>query len=166
MSERQTEMMLDGTDAIALFKFYEDAADKTKAHAWSQTTWLLTLNSGILAFSLDYYAKHTVTRGALLIECLAALVGAALCAFLLYLLHELGSHISHYWTTSNQIAAAFQPLTPFISKKDARAAREPGYRAPFPKFCRRLQGMALLFCSAHVGWAVVAFALISRAGQK
>ncbi len=156
----RSEVSLKSEDALVLFKLYEEAAEKTKAQAWSQTTWLLTLNAGIIAFSLDFYANHADTRGALLIECIAAVVGIVLCLFLIYLLHELGRHLSHYWTTSNQIALAYHPLTAFISKEDSEAARAPGCRTPFPKFCRRLQYLTLLFLGAHVGWVCIAIALL------
>ena len=137
------------------FKFYEEAAEKAKAHAWSQTTWLLAINTGLFAFSVNFYAQHRNLPGFLLIEFITAGVGVVLCAFLLYLLDELGGHISHYWTTSNKLAAENPPLVGFISAKDALAVREPGYHAPFPPFCRRLQCLAGLFLAAHLGWAVV-----------
>jgi hypothetical protein len=78
-----------------------------------------------------------------------------LSAFLIYLLQELGGHIGHYWTTSNKIAATYEPLRSFISEKDADQALTAEYRAEFPAFCRRLQFLAGLFIAAHVGWAFV-----------
>ncbi|OOP57225.1 MAG: hypothetical protein AYP45_04670 [Candidatus Brocadia carolinensis] len=139
---------------LTLFKFYEEAAEKTKSHAWSQTTWILTLNTGIFAFSLNFYAEHAAVRAYLLIELFSAGVGVVLCGFLVYLLQELGSHISRYWTSSNQIAANYGPLVRFIDKSDAVAARKSDYCAPFPKFCRRLKFLAILFLIAHVGWSL------------
>jgi hypothetical protein len=135
-----------------LFKFYEEAAEKAKALAWSQTTWILTLNAGIMAVSLDFYAKNGTHPRLILIEGISAGVGVVLCLFLVYLLHELGGHIRHYWTTSNRIAASNEHLVAFISPSDAEAARVARYRAPFPAFCRRLQWLAGLFVVAHVGW--------------
>jgi hypothetical protein len=141
--------------AFEAFKFYEEAAEKTRTHAWSQTTWILTLNAGIIAFSLNFYAQHSTNPAFLPIELVAVGVGLVLCLFLIYLLQQLGGHISHYWTTSNKLAAGYPPLKPFISEKDARQAGKPDYRAPFPAFCRRLQFLAVLFMAAHLGWAVV-----------
>jgi hypothetical protein len=64
---------------FAAFKFYEEAAEKTKAHAWSQTTWILALNAGILAFSLQLYVEHASAFAFIPIEIICALVGIALC---------------------------------------------------------------------------------------
>jgi hypothetical protein len=41
---------LSADQALAMFKFYEEAAERTKAHAWAQTTWILTLNAGFWRF--------------------------------------------------------------------------------------------------------------------
>ena len=87
---------------LEAFKFYETRADNTKAHAWAQTTWILTLNAGLLAFSLDLYANHSSLRGFAAIEWLVALAGVVLCGFLIYTLRELGRHIAHYWTSAKR----------------------------------------------------------------
>lgn len=145
-----------------LFKFYEEAAEKTKAHAWAQTTWVLALNAGIIGFSLNFFASHGNATGFVLIEGIAASVGVFLCLFLIYLLNELGRHISHYWTISNRLASASPALAGFLSASDLAAARA-GRAAPFPAFCRRLQFLAALFAAAHVGWfGVVALVLSAR----
>ena len=57
MSDASEALSLD--KALDVFKFYEEAAEKTKGHAWSQTTWILTLNAGILAFSLNLFAAYS-----------------------------------------------------------------------------------------------------------
>jgi hypothetical protein len=140
------------SDKLELFKFYEEAAEKAKAHAWAQTTWILAINAGIIGFSVTFFADKCGEPGFFVIECLAAGVGVVLCAFLLDVVTELGGHISHYWTSSNTIAASYPPLTQFISADDAKHAASLGYRAGFPRFCRRLQVLACLFLLAHVAW--------------
>jgi hypothetical protein len=50
----QTYMGLSPEQTLAAFRFYEEAAEKSKSHAWSQTTWILALNAGIMAFSLKF----------------------------------------------------------------------------------------------------------------
>lgn len=144
---------LNPEQALELFRFYEEAAEKAKAHAWSQTTWILTLNAAILGFSVSFYADHSGLRGYFAIELLACGVGSVLCGFLLYLLNELGGHIRHHWASSNRIAAGYGPLTPFLGKGEAATVLLPGYEASFPAFCRRLQMLAALFLLAHLGWA-------------
>lgn len=141
-----------------LFKFYEEAAEKTKAHAWAQTTWILTLNSGILAFSLNFFANHPSQDHFLLVEGVCTAVGVVLCLFLIYLLQELGGHISHYWTSSNRLAAGNAQLADFVFPNDIEAVRA-GRAAPFPPFCRRLQILAGMFAGAHVVWLVIVASL-------
>jgi hypothetical protein len=141
---------------LETFKFYEEAAEKAKEHAWSQTTWLLSLNAALLALSVTLYLDHRDDSGYLLLEAVFAVVGVALCGFLIYLLRELGKHIQHYWTTSNRLAASTPMLQSFISPKEMAKTRGADYRADFPAFCRRLQVLAGLFGFAHVGlWALM-----------
>jgi hypothetical protein len=146
-------------EKIDLFKFYEEAADKTKSHAWSQTTWILTLNAGIFAFSLKMFSDKLNQPWIMTIELISSLVGVFLCLFLIYILGELGKHISHYWTSANKVAAGSEFLRGFISNEEAKEALSSGYRADFPRFCRRLQIMAGLFIVGHFGWLVVLRAL-------
>jgi hypothetical protein len=141
--------------AADLFKFYEDAAEKTKAFAWAQTTWILTLNAGVLAFSLDFFANHADNAHFVLVEGISSGVGVALCLFLIYLLAQLGGHISHYWTSSNRLAASNAQLAALIFPEDLATARH-GQRVPFPAFCRRLQFLAALFAAAHITWLILA----------
>ena len=151
-----------GDKALELFKFYEAAAEKTKAQAWAQTTWILSLNAAIIAFSLNFYAEHPTLRGTWLIEVVAAIVGLVLCLFLIYMLQELGKHLSNYWTASNRLAVGYPPLIPYIGKKDAKAAQKPRYPgAPFPPFCRRLQVLTGLFLCVHLAWICIARALLN-----
>jgi len=151
-----TDVPLTPAQKLEIFKFYEEAAEKAKAQAWSQTTWILTLNAGILAFSLTFFADHRDVPAFLVIELLSAAVGVVLSAFLIYLLYELGKHIRNYWTQSNTIAAGYAPLRQFVGEKNAKKAEGTNYRAEYPPFCLRLQILAGLFVVAHIGWAAVA----------
>jgi hypothetical protein len=137
---------------LELFKFYEDAAERTKDRAWTQTSWMLTLNSGVLGFSLTSYLQNEEDAFFLVIELLSAAVGVVLSLFLYYMLQELGSHIRSHWTKSNKIAADYSLLGSFMSKEEAIKAKSPEYSAGFPRFCRRLQQLAILFMLAHLGW--------------
>jgi len=151
-STTPSEISLTLTEKLETFKFYEEASEKTKAHAWTQTAWILTLNAGVIAFSLNLYLEHANDRAFLVIEFISASVGIVLCVYLCYVLGELGRHIRNYWTTSNKIAADAPPLVSFIGEDNARQAKEADYKARFPPFCRRLQYLAGLFMLAHVGW--------------
>jgi hypothetical protein len=155
-------MNLPVGEAINSFKFYEEAADKNKAQAWSLTTWVLTLNGGVLAFAITFYVEHPANPIFPWIEVLSALVGLALCYFLIDMIQQLGKHVQHYWTSSNRIAAATPALTSFIDPRDVERAREETYRAPFPRFCRRLQVLAILFLLAHSGWAILVLTSLTQ----
>ena len=138
---------------LEAFKFYETRADSTKAHAWAQTTWILTLNAGLLAFSLDLYANHSSLHGFAAIEWLVSLAGVVLCGFLIYTLHELGSHIVRYWTHANALAAAHPALVHFIGG-DSTADE-----VQFPLFCRRLQLVAAIFLVGQIASAALTTSL-------
>jgi hypothetical protein len=163
-SRARSGTSLSSSEKLEIFKFYEEAAEKTKAHAWTQTAWILTLNAGVIAFSLNLYLEHADNSAFLIIELVSAGVGIVLCWYLFYVLSELGSHISNYWTFSNKIAAGLPALVPLIGDDIARQAKEVNYRADFPRFCKRLQALAMLFLFAHFGWAlfVTVLELLSR----
>ena len=145
---------LNPNQMLDTFKFYEEAAEKTKAHAWTQTAWILTLNTGLIAFSMNLYLEYANDPSFLIIELISTGVGIVLCVFLFYVLGELGRHIRNYWTFSNKIAADLPFLVSFIGEDNARKAKEVDYKADFPQFCKRLQYLALLFMLAHIAWAL------------
>jgi hypothetical protein len=136
------------------FKFYEEAAERTKSHAWTQSAWILTLNGAILGFSLKLYVEHISARGFLFIEWISTLAGLLLCAYLIFVLYELGGHIQHYWTAANKLAAKSTILSDYIGPKEATAAQHEAYRAKFPKFIARLMVPPSLFAIAHLTWGI------------
>jgi len=149
--------------AFEAFKFYEEAAEKTKGHAWSQTTWILTLNAGILAFSLNLYAEYSTKiplSAFLVIEWISCIAGLTLCGMLFIVILELGTHIATYWETANKLAVKYTALAELIGKKAAAKAREPDYKEPFPDFCARLRWPVALFMAGHFLWAIVVTGLM------
>jgi hypothetical protein len=145
-----------GSDkAFEAYKFLQEAAQESKGHAWSQTTWLLTLNAGVLAFSFNLYAEYRddIPRsGFLVIEWISAVAGAALCVLLLVVLRELGKHISRYWARSDDLVEK-HPFLLDLQPNKARRTKKVG--EGFPKFCRRLRYFAWLFIVADLAWAVI-----------
>jgi hypothetical protein len=169
--------------ALDAFKFYEEAASKTKDHAWSQTTWLLSLNVGILAFAIHLYAERgkdaTLTLDGLrIIEWISAGAGVVLCVLLYYVLGELGTHIRNYWTVANRLRDSHRELAILEIPNDETtkpASAEPtkkeephllvkfwrwlaGYE--IAKFCQRLRYFAAAFIVADVGWALIVTRLL------
>src|SRR5262245_46549230 len=102
-----------------LFKFYEEAANRAKTDAWTQTTWVLALVGAILAFSMKLYVEHRDVPGHLIITWACAAAGVLLVCYVAYVLHQLAKHIRHYWTTSNRLAAAHPMLRTYIPAEDA-----------------------------------------------
>jgi hypothetical protein len=154
---------LDPSQLLSSYEFYEEAARNTKTHAWSQTTWILSLNAGVLAFSVNLYAVDPGLPALVLIELLTAAVGLVLSGFLLYMLQELGKHISNYWMKANKFAASFKPLARLIMTPEEAASALTAEDPPeFPDFCRRLRWLTILFMLAHVGWAHLVLLMYAR----
>jgi hypothetical protein len=143
-----------GDRSFEFFKFYEEAANRAKTDAWTQTTWVLTLVGAILAYSMNLYIEHRDVPGYLIITWACAAAGVLLAGYVAYVLHQLGKHICHYWTTSNRLAAAHPILRDFIPAKDAEQAGQKDYVAPYPLFIKRLRIPIALFALGHLVWAL------------
>ncbi|MDM0116719.1 hypothetical protein QTI66_31780 [Variovorax sp. J22R133] len=139
---------------LEFFKFYEEVAERTKGHAWAQSTWVLTLNGAVLGFSLNLFVQSPSVRGLLLIECLSALAGVVLSAYIAFVLSELGDHIQRYWTAANKLALQSKPLSEYIGTKETEKARHEFYKADFPRFIKRLMWPPGFFVVAHLSWAI------------
>lgn len=137
-----------------LFKFYEDASQRTKSNAWTQATWVLTLSGAILAFSINLYIEHCDVAGFKVIEWACALSGVVLSAYVIYVLYQLGKHIRKYWTSSNRLAAPDEFLKDYISDEDAKAAKHKGYKAKYPPFIIRLFIPPAIFAVGHIAWVI------------
>ena len=105
-----------------LFKFYEEASQRTKADAWTQTTWVLTLSGAILAFSVEVYLEHPGSPGFAAITWSCAVAGLVLTAYIMFVQHQLATHIRTYWTAANRLAASDPFLRDYISSKAAAMA--------------------------------------------
>jgi hypothetical protein len=138
-----------------LFKFYEEAAQRAKTDAWTQTSWVLTLSGAALGFSINLYVKdRACVPQFAVITWACATAGVILSAYVLYVLHQLAKHIRTYWTASNRLAAPDQFLKTYISPKDAIAALTDDYKgAPYPPFIVRLFLPPIAFAVGHVAWA-------------
>jgi hypothetical protein len=55
-------------NAVDLMKFYEESASKKKERVWTLTTWVLTLNVGIIGFCFTFYTQQYANRGFILLE--------------------------------------------------------------------------------------------------
>ena len=56
MSEKNSDEAIGALDvekAFKLVEFYENAAGTVKGRLWTITTWILTINSALLAFAIQ-----------------------------------------------------------------------------------------------------------------
>jgi hypothetical protein len=137
--------------AIDLMKFYEESASKKKERVWTLTTWVLTLNVGIIGFCFTFYMQQYANRAFILFEVAACLVGIVLCRFLQMLIRDQGQHISSAWTRANKVKAGNVPLNELLDEGELEKIRQPKYKAPFPRFCTRLIQLAWLFIIGFIG---------------
>jgi len=165
-----------GADKIIdVYKFYEESAARTKGHAWSQTTWILALNAGLLAFSAKLYSERREAaklplEGFLIVEWALALGGVCLCAVLFYVLGELGIHIRNYWEGANKVRAEYPVLDRLLfippddgSSRWRRILKPLDFdNTPLPGFCLRLRFFAVLFIFADLAWALIVTVLVLR----
>jgi hypothetical protein len=149
----QSQSSAQRAELFELFKFYEEAASRAKTDAWTQTSWVLTLVGGILAFSINLYVEHQDIHGYVLITWACAAAALLLTGYLAYVLHELGTHIRNYWTQSNQLASIHPFLRQYVMTDDSKVL-EPGKKAAFPPFIWRLGIPPALFAFGHLAWAI------------
>jgi hypothetical protein len=160
-ADPQTESANESADLsrrFEMFKFYEGAAQRTKADAWTQTTWVLALSGAILGFSMKAqleYSQATVLP-AIVIGCAAA--GLVMTLYATHVLLELAKHIRNYWTSANVLAASHTLLRSCIPAAEVARVEQQGpcYKAGQPKFIYRLLIPVLLFAIGHVAWAATA----------
>ena len=153
---------LDVQTTFQLIEFYENAASVVKNRTWTITTWVLTINSALIAFSFQLYTDHLQLAGFLWIQAAICLVGLALCTFLYFLIQDQGNHLSHYWTNENKIGAMNSGIQDLVlDKEDPKVILAPGYRADTPKFCKRLVILAQMFAVGFVGLFLLILFLVS-----
>lgn len=150
---------LSAGELLNAFRFYQEAAERTKGQAWNQTTWLLTLNAAILAFSINVYLDHQTAKGFLLLEAFAGVAGMVLCGYTLFVLDELGKHIQNDWTNATRVAVDVPGLLPYMGLASSVGLRDPAYLASFPRFIERLRIPVVFFAVGHLAWFVAVAAL-------
>lgn len=100
--------------------------------------------------SLSLYADHADNPAVVQLASILSVVGIVLCLFLIFMLHELGRHIRHYWAVSNRIVAPNGSLRALVFGSPPKDAP-----VTFPPFCRRLQYLAGLFLAGHLAWLAI-----------
>ncbi len=147
---------LEPSEAFQILEFYENVAGTVKQRLWTVTAWILTVCAGLLAFQFRVSESPRDDRGFEFVVIAVSLVGMALCWYLRIFIQDQARHLQGYWTRSN-IVAAIHPIggLPLLDEAvPAAKILEPGYRAGYPGFCRRLEILVAMFAMAFAASAV------------
>lgn len=135
--------------AIELIKFYEDLASTIKSRTWAITTWVLTLNAALLAYSFQLYLEPERPPEFLLLVLAISIVGIALSIYLFIFISDQGQHLRHYWTMENKVGAWNSSVRGLVMDQlGFEEARDDDYSARFPQFAARLRLLAVMFALA------------------
>ncbi len=145
-------------EVFQLHSAYEEAASKVKSRTWTITTWVLTLEAALIAFSVEFYTEQLGDRGLLLIQLAIAIVGVALCAFLLFLIKDQGNHLKEYWISQRKLQSSNTKLGG-LALADPEDLTKP---VKFPPFCTRLIWLVALFAVGFVMLFAIMWHLADR----
>ena len=97
---------VEGEDLIELWKYFQDRADMLKERQWTIGTWILTLLSGVAAFSLGQETLSITRTGIAVGKPLPAfvlgLVGILICGYGVIVIRNYGTHIQRNWERANR----------------------------------------------------------------
>lgn len=136
--------------AFELNNAYEEAAGNVKSRTWTITTWVLTLEAALIAFSVQFYTEQLGDPGFLLIQLAVALVGVALCAFLLVFIKDQGDHLKGYWIAQRKLASWNAELGGLVLS-NSKNLTAPDFGVRFPPFCTKLIWLVAMFAAGFVG---------------
>ena len=93
-------------DLPDLWKYFQDRADMLKERQWTIGTWILTLLSGVAAFSLSQETLSITRTGIAVGKPLPAfvlgLVGILICGYGVIVIRNYGTHIQRNWDRANR----------------------------------------------------------------
>jgi hypothetical protein len=86
-NSKESRGKMDTPEYFEMMKYYDEAAAKAKGRIWTITSWILALNAGIIAYSLEFYVDHKALNF-LSFELIFCAVGIVLCSFTLSLIGD------------------------------------------------------------------------------
>jgi hypothetical protein len=93
-------------DLPDLWKYFQDRADMLKERQWTIGTWILTLLSGVAAFSLSQETLSITRTGIAVGKPLPAfvlgLVGILICGYGVIVIRNYGTHIQRNWERASR----------------------------------------------------------------
>jgi hypothetical protein len=94
-------------DLPDLWRYFQDRADMLKERQWTVGTWILTLLSGVAAFSLSQETLSITRIGIAANKPLPALmlglVGILICGYGLVVVRNYGLHIQRNWDRADRV---------------------------------------------------------------
>lgn len=101
-----TDKNTQDLDLPDLWKYFQDRADMLKERQWTIGTWILTLLSGVAAFSLSQETLSITRTGIAVGKPLPAfvlgLVGILICGYGWIVIRNYGTHIQRNWERANR----------------------------------------------------------------
>jgi hypothetical protein len=149
-------------DLPDLWKYFQDRADMLKERQWTIGTWILTLLSGVAAFSLSQETLSITRTGIAANKPLPAfvlgLVGILICGYAWIVIRNYGHHIQRNWDRADRVKQQIPDLD--VYWKGGNSGDKPCRRALPPESLYLIVivvGFLILFVG--VGF-VAAFALL------
>ena len=100
-----------------LWKYFQDRADMLKERQWTIGTWILTLLSGVAAFSLSQETLSITRTGIAVGKPLPAfvlgLVGILICGYGWIVIRNYGHHIQRNWDRADRVKKRIPDLDIF-----------------------------------------------------
>jgi hypothetical protein len=153
---------IEGQNLIDLWKYFQNRADMLKERQWTIGTWILTLLSGVAAFSLSQETLSITRTGIAANKPLPAfvlgLVGILICGYGWIVIHNYGHHIQRNWDRANRVKQDIHDLDSYWGGKKSD---EKPCRQALPSESRNLIVIIVGFFILFVGVGFVAgFALL------
>jgi hypothetical protein len=157
-SEKNTQNL----DLPNLWKYFQDRADMLKERQWTIGTWILTLLSGVAAFSLSQETLSITRTGIAVGKPLPAfvlgLLGILICGYGCIVIRNYGYHIQRNWNRADRVKQEIHDLDSYW--QDKKSDDKP-YRQALPSESRNLIVVIVGFVILFVGICFVAgFALL------
>jgi hypothetical protein len=132
-----TDRNIKVQDLIDLWKYFQDRADMLKDRQWTVATWLLTLITGLVAFSLNQqtplFASIGAVAGNFILVLVVSLVGIAIIVFGVMVVLSYGSHIRRNWKRADRVKAHVRDLQMFWDGTTSESDKQAQEKTELPK---------------------------------
>jgi hypothetical protein len=113
-------------ELIDLWKYFQNRADMLKERQWTIGTWVVTLMSGVAAFSLNQGTLSIMPSGIAVGKPLPALaigvVGILICGYGWVVIRSYGEHIQRNWHRADRVKEQITNLGYFLEDENQGSA--------------------------------------------